>query len=199
MRIASDPSLDDSITDRPSRGHLPEVPPLFASTAAVPQPPMTTLASVPMIERWTFDRVYDEGFDFVWRTVRRLGIIDAGVDDVVQDVFLVVHRRLADFEGRSSVKSWLFAITVNAVHRDARRSLRRKPAQPRWPRAVEATIPTPSPSGTHGPTMANGAEEAVARLHAILDAMNEDRREVFVLAELEEMSVPDIAAPSAPT
>jgi RNA polymerase sigma-70 factor (ECF subfamily) len=192
-RLASDPGIDDSITDRPSRGHLLEVPPLFASTAAAPQPAMTTLASVPTLDGWTFERVYDECFDFVWRTVRRLGIIDAGVDDVVQDVFLVVHRRLGDFEGRSSIKSWLFAITVNAV-RDARRSLRRKPGNlGGLARSSDDPDAVAVNDGAHGPYDAAAQSEAVVRLHAILDAMSEDRREVLVLAELEEMSVPDIA------
>jgi len=147
---------------------------------------------VDAVEAWTFDRVYEECFDFVWRTVRRLGIVDAGVDDVVQDVFLVVHRRLADFEGRSSIKSWVFAITVHAV-RDARRSLRRKPAQLGGTGRSSDELETVADGRTQGPYDALAQSEAVRRLHAILDAMTDERREVFVLAELEEMSVPDIA------
>ena len=75
---------------------------------------------------WTFAAVYKAHFAFVWRIVRRLGVDDSAVDDVVQDVFLVVHRQLSWFRGESSKRSWLFAIASRLV-RDSRRSLRRKP------------------------------------------------------------------------
>jgi RNA polymerase sigma-70 factor, ECF subfamily len=174
-------------------GHLLDVPPFLASTQTMPQPVSTTRPVAPLVEKdWTFDQIYDECFAFVWRTVRRLGIIDAGVDDVVQDVFLVVHRRLADFEGRSSIKSWLFGIAVHAV-RDARRTLRRKPGNLGGLARSGDDPAMVADADANGPHQALEQSEAVARLHAILDAMNDDRREVFVLAELEEMSVPDIA------
>ncbi|MEJ7732639.1 MAG: hypothetical protein WKG00_25980 [Polyangiaceae bacterium] len=50
-----------------------------------------------------FAAVYEQHFDFLWRSVRRLGVADAHVDDVVQEVLLVVHRRLESFGGRSSL------------------------------------------------------------------------------------------------
>src|SRR5262245_51753387 len=77
----------------------------------------------------TLAEVYETQFDFVWRSARRLGVASLHVDDVVQEVFLVVFRRLAEFEGRSSLKTWLFGITRRVV-RDHRRSARRKPAEP---------------------------------------------------------------------
>ena len=71
-----------------------------------------------------FAAVYREYFPFVWRMARRLGVAPHALDDVCQDVFVVVHRRLGDFEGRSSLKSWIFGIVHNValVHR---RKLRR--------------------------------------------------------------------------
>jgi RNA polymerase sigma-70 factor, ECF subfamily len=141
---------------------------------------------------WTFAAVYEANFAFVWRSVRRLGVLDNAVDDVVQDVFLVVHRQLPRFRGESSVRSWLFSIASRIV-RDARRSLRRKPGNLGGSGRVSADITlvvdhAPSPHET----AANG--EAVRTLHAVLDGMRKERREVFILAELEQMSVPDIAA-----
>src|SRR5579859_5834321 len=69
----------------------------------------------------TFAQVYEEHFSFVWRSARRLGAPDAVVDDVVQEIFVIVHRRLAAFEGRSSMKTWLYGIVLNVVraHRRA--------------------------------------------------------------------------------
>src|SRR5688500_20226670 len=72
-----------------------------------------------------FEAVYEQLFDFVWRSARRLGVADAAVDDVVQETFLVVHRRLPGFEGRSTVKTWVFAIVLRVVS-DWRRTQRRK-------------------------------------------------------------------------
>jgi RNA polymerase sigma-70 factor (ECF subfamily) len=57
-----------------------------------------------------FDVVYEEQMEFVWRTVRRMGVRTADVDDVVQEVFVIVHRRLAEFEGRAKLKTWVFRI-----------------------------------------------------------------------------------------
>src|SRR5579859_7717464 len=72
-----------------------------------------------------FAEVYEDYFSFVWRSARRLGAPEASVDDVVQEAFVVVYRRLSQFEGRSSLKTWLFGIVLNVV-RAHRRSLRAK-------------------------------------------------------------------------
>src|SRR5580704_9404019 len=68
----------------------------------------------------SFKEVYDEHFRFVWRSLRRLGVPESDVADAVQDVFLVVHRRLCEFEGRSKVSTWLYGICYR-VARDRRR------------------------------------------------------------------------------
>jgi RNA polymerase sigma-70 factor (ECF subfamily) len=132
----------------------------------------------------TLAEVYEAHFDFVWRSARRLGIASLHLDDVVQEVFLVVHRRLAEFEGRSSLKTWLFGITRRVV-RDHRRSARRKPAEPLG--AIE-------PADLDAAADARMTKDEEARLlHAMLDELDEEKREVFVLAELEQMSGPEIA------
>ncbi|MEZ5243449.1 MAG: RNA polymerase sigma factor, partial [Acidimicrobiales bacterium] len=58
----------------------------------------------------SFRDVYRAHHAYVWRCLLRLGVDAATVDDAVQDVFIVVHRKLDDFEGRAAVKTWLFAI-----------------------------------------------------------------------------------------
>lgn len=132
----------------------------------------------------TLAEVYETQFDFVWRSARRLGVASLHVDDVVQEVFLVVHRRLAEFEARSSLRTWLFGITRRVV-RDHRRSARRKPAEP---------LGSLEPADRTGAADAQLAQRQEARaLHALLDELDDDKREVFVLAELEQMSGPEIA------
>src|SRR5688572_24262740 len=59
--------------------------------------------------------LYEEHFQFVWRSLRRLGVREADVPDAVQDVFLVVHRKLPEFEGRSKVTTWLFGIALRVA------------------------------------------------------------------------------------
>jgi len=93
---------------------------LKASVLSVGAPPSPDAPPAP-----TFDELYEAYVDFVWRSVRRLGVIEGSVDDVVQQVFLVVHRRLPEFTPGGSVRTWIFGIVVRVV-RDHRRSLRRK-------------------------------------------------------------------------
>src|SRR5262245_7643872 len=88
----------------------------------------------------TFEDVYEEHFEFVWRTLRRLGVPAADLADVAQEVFLVVHRRLADFEERSKVTTWLFRIATHAA-RD-----RRRRAHVRREVLEEAVLDVPDPS-----------------------------------------------------
>jgi RNA polymerase sigma-70 factor (ECF subfamily) len=110
----------------------------------------------------------------------------AAVDDAVQDVFIVVHRRLTEFEGRSSLRSWLFGIARRVAH-DHRRRIGRKERGEELPEVL------PDPDGS---TPAGELEraQAVRTLHALLAALDDDKREVFILAELEQMTAPEIAA-----
>ncbi len=141
--------------------------------------------SVAHVAPSTFDEAYRAHFPFVWRSAKRLGVSDASLDDVVQEVFLIVHRRLGGFEGRSSLRTWLFGITLRVV-RDHRRASRRRDPGP----AVD-----PDTLGATGPGPGEDAQkaEAVRLLHALLDELPDERREIFVMAELEQISIPDIA------
>src|SRR5258706_14300763 len=65
----------------------------------------------------SFRAVYDEHFSFVWRSLRRLGVSENDTSDAVQDGFMVVHRRLDDFEGHAKLTTWLFAICMRVAQR----------------------------------------------------------------------------------
>src|SRR5271166_2674926 len=137
----------------------------------------------------TFEDVYGGHFEFVFRSARRLGVDPSAVDDVVQETFLVAHRRLEEFEGRSSLRTWLFGI-LRRIVRDHRRTARRKSPERAPGDRVDLEALRSREAGPH-----ERAEEAeaVRILYALLDALDEDKREVFVLAELEQMRVPEIA------
>ncbi len=161
-------------------GHLPgmrQAPSLAeAAPTAGGEPPI--LAQPPL----TFAEAYEAHFDFVWRSARRLGVSDASIDDVVQDVFVTVYRRLSEFEGRSLLRTWMFGILRHTV-RDLRRTQRRKP--------TEALSQEPEAPGG-GPHEATVQREGTRLLHEVLESLDDDQREIFVLAELEQMSAPEI-------
>jgi RNA polymerase sigma-70 factor (ECF subfamily) len=138
----------------------------------------------------TFPEVYRSQFRFVWRTLVRLGVRDADLLDVAQNVFVVVHRQLAGFEGRSELTTWLFSI-CRLVVKDYRRSapIRREvlvDADEFSKRAATAATEAPPPSSLD-------AEELGRILDAVLEKLPEKLRVAFVLFELEELSGEDIA------
>jgi RNA polymerase sigma-70 factor (ECF subfamily) len=142
--------------------------------------------------RVTFDEIYADYFDMVWRAARRLGTPEASVDDVAQDVFLVLHRRLREIdEGRATLRSWIYGVVVRVV-RDHRRTFRRKDARC-VPLATDARSEVPIPSSDPAPSDVAERNEAFALVCALLDELDQDKRELLVLSELEEMTVPEIA------
>lgn len=129
----------------------------------------------------TWDAFYEDHFDFVWRSLRRLGVPTSGLDDAAQEVFMVAFRRVAEFEGRSTLKTWLFGIAWNVARRAARGPARR-----------EEPLADVVPSSADQEESVSRAE-AVRTLYEILDGLEPDKRAVFVMAELEEMTAPEIA------
>lgn len=136
----------------------------------------------------TFDEVYDTNVDFVWRSARRLGVGDHAIDDVLQQVFLVVHRRLAEFEGRSSMKTWLFSILLRVV-KDERRSIRRK--SPHW--MSSPNDPDALEDEAHDPEALASRAEASRTIDFLLESLDGEKRAVFVMAELEQMTANEIS------
>jgi RNA polymerase sigma-70 factor, ECF subfamily len=143
-------------------------------------------AIVPRADRVIeFSEVYDAHLDFVVRTAARLGVARAALEDVAHDVFLVVHRRLPTFDaGRGGLRSWLYGITRRVVlhhHRAAHRRDRRL--------ALVAL-------SSH---RVSDPEDDVAKVHAaslverFLAELDEEKREVFVLADIEGLTAPEIA------
>lgn len=138
-----------------------------------------------------FGALYEEHFDFVWRTARRLGVPHVEADDVVQDAFLVLHRRLAEYDGVTPLKRWLLGIVVRVVS-EHRRRFRRKDA-PCVPHAADSDGNELLASDAPPPSAEVEQSEALALLDRLLAELDKDKREVLVLAELEEMTAPEIA------
>lgn len=131
-----------------------------------------------------FEDLYAAHFDFVWRNLRRQGVPDSSLEDAVQDTFLVVHRRLADLRPDASPRAWLFTIALRVAHDYHRRS-RRKPA---------VSFDVERHAGAEdGPFERTAAAQAARALQEFLAGLDADKRAVFVLAELEQMSAPEMS------
>lgn len=137
----------------------------------------------------TFEALYDEYCAFVARTVRRLGVADEAVDDVCQEVFVVIYRRLHEFEGRAKLKTWVYRITANVVLNQNRTQRRKAPHQSNGAQVDPEDLATTIP----GPEATMRQSQAAAFARTILMNMTEPRRMAFVLVELEGMSYAEAA------
>jgi len=137
--------------------------------------------------RAEFRAIYDAWFDDVSRWIRALGGLDADRDDIVQEVFLVVRRRLKAFDG-NNLAGWLYRITSRQV-RDSRRRA--------WVKHIftrrRGQEPDVLPHGGSSPAAALERKEEQRVLHALLGKMAEARRTAFVLFEIEGLSGDEIA------
>ena len=152
-----------------------------SATQADPCDGLEALPAQPDRSPMPIAALYREYFQFVWRSLRRLGVHESSVDDAVQDVFLVAHRKLDEFERRSSYKVWLFGIALRVASEHRRRDRRLQlDAQ-----AVANAIAR----NDHAIEMRRRIEV----LDALLDTLDDRQRAVFVMAEIEGFSAPEIA------
>src|SRR5688572_16381958 len=121
---------------------------------------------------------------FVWRVLHHLGVKSPDLEDATQEVFVVVHRRLAEYQEQDKLRAWLYAICVR-VARDHRRKLFRR---------RERVTDTP-PERVVGPTQTSSVEnqEALQLAEKLLAALPEKQRVVFLLYEVEQMSMTEVA------
>jgi RNA polymerase sigma-70 factor (ECF subfamily) len=134
-----------------------------------------------------FRAIYDAHFNFVWRSLRRLGVREPDVTDLTQKVFLTAHMKLPEFEGRSSLSTWLFGI-CQRVASDYRRSAAIR-------REVATDAADLDAAAEHEDLSTKGeARQRASIAEAILDKLPEPQRVVFVLFELEELSGDEIAS-----
>lgn len=144
---------------------------------------MSLPASTPALdERARLSAIYREHFEFVWRSLRRLGAPEHALEDATQDVFLVAARRIDEFEGRSSIRTWLFGIAMRVVRSQRRTAWRHQ-------RKVDALAAAPA----EAPGDPIAQRDAQRLLLALLESLDDDKRAVYVLAELEGMTVVEIA------
>lgn len=171
------------MTETPAPRHSPTMGPMSVAAAERLETAPVPERGAPRVAAAEFGRIYDEHVQYVWRALRRLGVVEGSVDDAVQDVFIVAFRRLGDFEGRSSLRTWLYGIALR-VARDYRRRAGRGGLE-----LSESLAAAPEA----GPQARSEKAEAARVLDALLSQLDDAKREVFVLAEIEQLAMPEIA------
>jgi RNA polymerase sigma-70 factor (ECF subfamily) len=143
---------------------------------------MLALLATPAID---VAQVFDAHGRYVFRALRHLGVPEHQVEDAVQEVFVVVHRRSSEWDGRSQVTSWLHAIALRVAADHRKRSRRRREtAVGEVPEVVSATTPEDEVL----------RHEARSRVLSALEELDDAQREVTVLFEIEQLPMAEVAA-----
>ena len=128
--------------------------------------------------------LFKEHHRFVWRVLAHLGVAPADLEDALQEVFVVVHRRLGDYREQDKVRAWLYAICAR-VARGFRRSMLRRRIQ------LSGTVPERAREAAQPDEVAN--QEALRLAQRLLEALPEKQRAVFLLYEVEQMPMSEVA------
>jgi RNA polymerase sigma-70 factor (ECF subfamily) len=147
-----------------------------------PEPASSGVSAAPI----AFDKLVSEHLDFVWRSLRRFGVPQGEVDDATQQVFLVANDKLAIIRPGSE-RSFLIAVATRVASHARRSNVRREAARQRF---------SESPTAEEAPSPEHLMQRLEARdlLDRVLDKMPADLRSVFVLFELEELSIDEVAS-----
>jgi RNA polymerase sigma-70 factor (ECF subfamily) len=131
-------------------------------------------------------QLYDKNWPWVYRLVCRLGCGQIDPEDATQDVFLAIIRKLPEFEGRSTLNTWIYRICVNTASEHRRRAWRR--------RRLSSAVTLLSPRRSKAAAEENiAARDALGKVQQLLAKLDEPKRQVFVLREIEQLSGAEVA------
>jgi RNA polymerase sigma-70 factor, ECF subfamily len=131
--------------------------------------------------------VHERHADFVWRSLQRLGVRAMDLEDQMQEVFIVAHRRLGSFDGSSELKTWLFGICLRVAAAHRRRAHVRRETATLDGEAPEAGV-------SDDPERSALEREAREELEGLLAGLELEKRAVFVMFEVEGFTAPEIAS-----
>ena len=134
--------------------------------------------------------MYESCAKLVWRNLRRLGVPEAALEDAAQDVFLVVHRRLPEFEGRSSLRTWIFGIVLRVAARHRRKARGVAVRETPIPNELGHALSAPAHEGPFERTL---HRQATGLLHQVLERLDDERRALLIMVDLEQTSVAEAA------
>lgn len=159
--------------------------------SAPPDPPSSGLRTEVLPDQSNFPTLYEEYFPLVWRTARRMGVPPASLDDVCQEVFLAIHRRLPYFTGASSVRTWIFGFVLNIVQVHHRSQRRKSVSHRAVGELLDPDTLTDNSQASADERMRSAEAVRMARL--ALEEIPPEKRAVFVMAELEGLTAGEIA------
>jgi RNA polymerase sigma-70 factor (ECF subfamily) len=131
-----------------------------------------------------FRVIFDEEFDYIWNTLRRLGVHPRDLEDVTHDVLLAVHRRLAQYDASRPLRPWLFAFGFREASDYRRRARHRREVLGDDEEIDSAPLADERLE----------ASETQRLVRAALETLDLDHRAVFILHDLDDCTVPEIAA-----
>jgi RNA polymerase sigma-70 factor (ECF subfamily) len=131
-----------------------------------------------------FRALFEAELGFVYRVLRRHGVAERDLADVCQETFWVVYKKLPEFEGRSAVRSWIYGIAVRVAAAQRRRAHVRR---------EKLTVELPEGSAPAAALVAAEQRQVLQLVDEALAATSEERREVFVLYELEGLTMREAA------
>lgn len=138
------------------------------------------------IPTYDISDIYQKHASFIGRVITRLTGYGPHVDDLLQETFIVAHKKIHTFEGRAKVSSWLYRIAANHCMHHQRSQKRRRLFKARWAHENRGSLP-------EQPDRALDRDQKIALVHEILEQLPFKQREVFVLYELEELQGETIA------
>lgn len=145
--------------------------------------PLPLAAASAEPERPSLAEVFRDEVDYVWNTFRRLGIPSSDLQDLTQELFLTLHHLMPDYDPSRPIRPWLFTIAYRMAARHQQRSRREQATGDEYDR--------PDSSADLDRHLAASEERALV-LRA-LEYVEIHRRAVFVMADIDEVSVPEIA------
>lgn len=135
----------------------------------------------------SLEAIHERHVDFVWSSLQRLGVQRADLEDALQEVFMVVHAKLATFDGTSRLSTWLFGICLRVASGQRRKAYRHREQGVSNLEEAAGAVATPSAEA------ALLEREALQNLEAVLGTLELERRAVFVMFEIEGIGCPEIA------
>jgi RNA polymerase sigma-70 factor (ECF subfamily) len=147
----------------------------------------TSADSAATPQELSLEAIHERHVDFVWSSLQRLGVQKADLEDALQEVFIVVHAKLATFDGTSRLSTWLFGICLRVASGQRRKAYRHREHAVTNLEETAGAVTTPSAEA------ALLEREALQNLETVLGALELERRAVFVMFEIEGIGCPEIA------
>lgn len=141
--------------------------------------------TAPEPRRLDLSAIYGDHAELVWRSLQRFGVRDHDLEDLLQEVFVIVHQKLHTFDAAAPLPPWLFGICRRVAARHRRRAYLRRETLGEPPERADTDL---------GPEQAAMVDQARAELNQILDALDLDVRAVLVMSAIDELPREEIAA-----